>query len=73
MRISTWNISDLFLENYGKDLYSFLCLIGDNCNTNKSAADKMQILLVGSASHRFKLGVQLIIESESNIVEMSTD
>jgi hypothetical protein len=32
-------------------------LVGDNCSTNRAIAEKMDIPLVGCASHRFNLAV----------------
>ena len=35
------------LELYGKDVSNFICLIGDNCNINKSVAKKLGVPFIG--------------------------
>jgi len=46
------------LQLYGKDFTNVICIIGDNCSTNKRVADIIGVPLVGCASHRFNLAVQ---------------
>jgi len=45
-------------EVYQKTLSNVICLVGDNCSTNKALADLCGKPLVGCAAHRFNLAVQ---------------
>lgn len=49
---------EFVLDIYGKDFSNVICLIGDNCNVNKSLADLCEVPLVGCAAHRFNLAIQ---------------
>jgi hypothetical protein len=51
------------LELYEKNASNIVCLIGDNCSTNKSVANKLGVPLVGCASHRFNLAVNAYLQS----------
>lgn len=56
------------LELYGKSWDNVICLIGDNCNTNKAVANNASVPLVGCASHRFNLAVQDILREEETCI-----
>ncbi len=48
------------LHLYSGSWSNVICLVGDNVQTNKSISTKLQISLVGCASHRLNLAVQNI-------------
>lgn len=54
---SQLNFLRYVLGLFGRTLDDVLCLIGDNCNVNKSLADQAGLPLIGCASHRFNLEV----------------
>lgn len=43
-----------------------MCLIGDNCSTNKALADLLDKPLVGCRSHRLNLGVEAFVKVHLN-------
>ena len=53
---------------YGKDIAMVKFLIGDNCATNQSVATKLDVPLVGCASHRF--AVRFLSESKDMISQI---
>ena len=46
------------LRVFQKSMANVICIVGDNCNVNKSLADILGVPLVGCAAHRFNLAVQ---------------
>jgi hypothetical protein len=56
------------LELYGKDISNVVCIIGDNCSTNKSVANILGVPLVGCSSHRFNLAVNFFLKDFENIL-----
>lgn len=54
------------LEIFGKDLTNVVCLVGDNCNVNKSLATLCELPLIGCAAHRFNLAVQALLAEKDN-------
>ena len=44
-------------------------MVGDNCSTNGSIAEKLNKPLIGCASHRFNLAVQKYYEEDGLILE----
>lgn len=46
-----------------------LCLIGDNCHTNKSIATSQNLSLLRCTSHRFNLAVNYFLSDEADIVQ----
>ncbi|KAE9048960.1 hypothetical protein PR003_g139 [Phytophthora rubi] len=63
------NILDVY--NKTKDMVAFL--VGDNCNTNLSIANKIGVPLVGCASHRFNLAVnKYLAPHETLLAEVNT-
>lgn len=57
---------EFVLELFGKDVSDVICLVGDNCNTNKALADLCDLPLVGCAAHRFNLAVQDYLEIKAH-------
>ncbi|OWZ16688.1 hypothetical protein PHMEG_0009474 [Phytophthora megakarya] len=51
---------------YEEDASGFL--VGDNCNTNLSIARKMEIPLVGCASHRFNFAVNKFLAPHETLL-----
>ncbi|KAF1777846.1 hypothetical protein GQ600_18962 [Phytophthora cactorum] len=46
---------DCVLDVYNKTLDMVAFIVGDNCSTNQSITTKLDVPLVGCASHRFNL------------------
>jgi hypothetical protein len=59
------------LRFYGKEFSNVACIIGDNCSTNFSFAKKSHLYFVGCASHRLNLGVKIVLQSYSCIIDRS--
>lgn len=57
------------LELYERNGSNIVCVIGDNCPTNKAVADKLKVPLVGCASHRFNLAVNSYLEDYESVLE----
>lgn len=55
------------LQMYGKQTSNVICLVGDNCAVNQSIARTMSVPLIGCASHKFNLAVQLWIKEQPNL------
>ena len=51
------------LERYRLQFSKLVCLIGDNCSTNKATADLLGVPLLGCRSHRFNLAMEAYIET----------
>jgi hypothetical protein len=56
------------LHKVDKAMTDIMCLVGDNCETNKSIARKLKIPLVGCASHRLNLAVQRYLKDYDGLV-----
>lgn len=52
------------LDFYDVPLDKVVCLVGDNCNTNKALGNLLKKPLVGCRSHRLNLAVESFIEAE---------
>ena len=50
------------LHLYNLNEENLICLIGDNCSTNKLLADLMEVPLVGCRSHRLNLAMEAYIK-----------
>ena len=61
------------MEIYGLEKSNILCLIGDNCNTNKAISDRWDVPLVGCASHRFNLAVKKWVRQQNGLQEALDD
>ncbi len=57
------------LDLYGLSWDNVVCLIGDNCNTNRSIANLSNLPLIGCAWHRFQLTLWDIINTEAELIE----
>ena len=55
------------LNSYGKGCGNVLCIVGDNCNVNRSMARTLQVPLIGCASHKLNLAVKLWIQNEPQL------
>ncbi|KAG3111248.1 hypothetical protein PI125_g9295 [Phytophthora idaei] len=65
------NILDVYVYDKTKDMVGFL--VGDNCNTNQSVANKLGVPRVGCASHRLNLAVnKFLAPHESLLSEVNT-
>ena len=56
------------LNMYGKDIKQLQFIVGDNCNTNKSLANRLRVPLVGCASHRLNLAIQQYYKDLMNVI-----
>lgn len=61
----TGNVLSLFKKSWG----NVLCLIGDNCSTNRKLARLAKRPFIGCASHRFNLAVKKIVEKDKMIID----
>ncbi|EGZ08115.1 hypothetical protein PHYSODRAFT_526629, partial [Phytophthora sojae] len=57
-------------EKYNQSLESLAFLIGDNCATNRAAATRLEVPLIGCASHRFNLAVNKYLEDYTEEVSV---
>ncbi|EGZ29945.1 hypothetical protein PHYSODRAFT_248863 [Phytophthora sojae] len=55
-------------EKYNQSLESLAFLIGDNCATNRTTATRLEVPLIGCASHRFNLAVNKYLEDYTDEV-----
>jgi len=62
------NFLEFVLRVFDKTLEDVICLVGDNCSTNKRLADICKMPLVGCASHRFNLEVQVFLEQHETLL-----
>jgi hypothetical protein len=51
----------------GKGSGNVLCIVGDNCNVNRSMARTLQAPLIGCASHKLNLAVKMWIQNEPQL------
>jgi hypothetical protein len=60
------------LKWYSLSAERLFCLIGDNCSTNKTTANRLGVPLLGCRSHRFNLSVEqylrTFLAAESELV-----
>eukprot|EP00171_Calliarthron_tuberculosum_P001888 IDg1888t1 len=57
------------LQLYERTWDNVVCLIGDNCATNKAIANNVEIPFIGCASHRYNLAVQILLMDEAVVLE----
>ena len=57
------------LELYRIPIQQIQFIVGDNCSTNKAMARKMDIPMIGCASHRFNLAMKLIFNRNELILD----
>ena len=58
------------MQMFGKQTNNVICLVGDNCAVNKSIARTLSVPLIGCASHKFNLAVQLWMKEQPNLTLM---
>ena len=46
---------------------NIMCMIGDNCNVNRSLADLLRVILIGWGAHKFNLAVRKWISNEPQV------
>ncbi|DAZ95783.1 TPA: hypothetical protein N0F65_010285 [Lagenidium giganteum] len=56
------------LRVYHKKIAMVQFMVADNCSTNQSIASKLEIPMVGCASHRFNLAVKLYLAEYKDLV-----
>lgn len=61
------------LAAYGKSIDNVLCVVGDNCNTNKALAVQLNVPLLGCYSHRLNLHVKKMIADKADLVKKVED
>ena len=54
---------------FSKDFENVLCLIGDNCSTNKALADLCEKPLIGCSAHRFNLAIQKFLKPHDKLLD----
>lgn len=52
---------EFVLKLYGTSTENIVCLIGDNCRTNRALADLSKLTFIGCISHRFNLADKQIL------------
>jgi hypothetical protein len=62
------NFSLQLYKRTKKTVGNVVCLVGDNCSTNRAMANRLKLPLVGCASHRFNLAVKLYMEPRNNLL-----
>lgn len=55
---------------YNNILDTGVCLVGDNCNVNKTLAADMRASLIGCASHRYNFSVCDIFKDNEDYLSM---
>lgn len=61
---------DAILDVYGKTLTMVEFVVADNCATNKSVATKLDVPLIGCASHRFNLAMVRFLSNHEHLICM---
>ena len=61
------------LALYNKSLANVVAFIGDNSSTNRKISNDCDIPLIGCASHRFNLAVNMWLEEEQSFQEILDD
>uniref|UniRef100_H3GLP2 BED-type domain-containing protein n=1 Tax=Phytophthora ramorum TaxID=164328 RepID=H3GLP2_PHYRM len=60
---------DAVLELYNKDSAMIIFVVADNCATNQAIATRLEVPLVGCASHRFNLAVCRYLEDYKTLID----
>ncbi|KUF96014.1 ADP-ribosylation factor 2-B [Phytophthora nicotianae] len=66
---SNVKILDVILSYYGRSKASIAYIVGDNCSVNGAAADQLQVPMVGCASHRLNLAVNLLLAGDDKLLD----
>jgi len=59
---------NFILNLYGKSFNNVVCIIADNCETNKALSRLCKVPMIGCASHRFNLAVTEYLSPFSSIL-----
>ncbi|POM77766.1 Hypothetical protein PHPALM_4795, partial [Phytophthora palmivora] len=59
---------DTILSYYGRSKANIAYIVGDNCAVNGAVADKLQVPMVGCASHRLNLAVNLLLAGDDDLL-----
>ncbi|ETN11030.1 hypothetical protein PPTG_22634 [Phytophthora nicotianae INRA-310] len=60
---------DVILSYYGRSKASTAYIVGDNCSVNGAVADQLQVPMVGCASHRLNLAVNLLLAGDDKLLD----
>ncbi|KAL4141248.1 hypothetical protein PRNP1_014370 [Phytophthora ramorum] len=60
---------DAVLEPYNKNSAMIIFVVADNCATNQAIATRLEVPLVGCASHRFNLAVCRYLEDYKTLID----
>jgi len=60
---------DTILSYYGRSKASIAYIVGDNCSVNGAIANQLQVPMVGCASHRLNLAVNLLLADDDDLLE----
>jgi hypothetical protein len=55
------------MQLYGKTEDNIICMIGNNCNVNKSLADLLNVPLIGCGAHKFNLAIRKWISNQPQV------
>ncbi|ETO77137.1 hypothetical protein F444_07620, partial [Phytophthora nicotianae P1976] len=66
---SNFKILDVILSYYGRSKASIAYIVGDNCSVNGAVADQLQVPMVGCASHRLNLAVNLLLAGDDKLLD----
>ncbi|ETL25409.1 hypothetical protein L916_20734 [Phytophthora nicotianae] len=66
---SNVKILDVILSYYGRSKASIAYIVGDNCSVNGAVADQLQVPMVGCASHRLNLAVNLLLAGDDKLLD----
>lgn len=59
---------DTILSYYGRSKANIVYIVGDNCSVNGAVADLLQVSMVGCASHRLSLAVNLLLSGDDELI-----
>ncbi|KUF91796.1 hypothetical protein AM588_10007221 [Phytophthora nicotianae] len=60
---------DVILSYYGRSKASIAYIVGDICSVNGAVADQLQVPMVGCASHRLNLAVNLLLAGDDKLLD----
>ncbi|OWZ08124.1 hypothetical protein PHMEG_00019383 [Phytophthora megakarya] len=60
---------DTILSYYGRSKASVAYIVGDHCSVNGAVADQLQVPMVGCASHRLNLAVNLLLADDDELLD----
>eukprot|EP00644_Phytophthora_capsici_P007261 jgi/Phyca11/112478/e_gw1.22.353.1 len=59
---------DTILSYFGRSKANIAYIVGDNCSVNGVIADQLQVPVVGCASHRLNLAVNLLLSGDEKLI-----